>query len=57
MEVAVYTYSHKDGAFSAASDSGSVIVDGWAVVSGSTLWIVGPVERTGPQVSTVSLVG
>ena len=28
LEVAVYTYSHKDGAFPAASDSGSIIVDG-----------------------------
>lgn len=27
MELAIYPYSHKDGAFSAAGDSGSVIAD------------------------------
>src|SRR6266852_910630 len=28
LEVAVYPYSHKDGAFSAPGDSGSIVVDG-----------------------------
>jgi len=28
LEVAIYPYSHKDGAFSAPGDSGSIVVDG-----------------------------
>lgn len=28
LEVAIYPYSHKDGAFSACGDSGSIVVDG-----------------------------
>lgn len=28
LEVAVYPYSHRDGAFSAPGDSGSIVVDG-----------------------------
>lgn len=28
MEVAIYPYSHKDGAFSPPGDSGSIVVDG-----------------------------
>ncbi|KAN0113531.1 hypothetical protein V8E52_007595 [Russula decolorans] len=34
LEVAVYPYSHKDGAFSAASDSGSIVVNGEGRVVG-----------------------
>jgi len=34
MEIAVYPYSHKDGAFSAHGDSGSIVVDGQGYIVG-----------------------
>ena len=34
MEIAVYPYSHKDGAFSAEGDSGSIVVDGQGYIVG-----------------------
>ncbi len=34
MEVAIYSYSHKDGAFSAPGDSGSIVVDSYGRIVG-----------------------
>lgn len=34
MEIAVYPYSHKDGAFSAGGDSGAIVVDGQGRILG-----------------------
>lgn len=34
MEIAIYPYNHKDGAFSAPGDSGSIVVDGLGRVVG-----------------------
>ncbi|KAH8115251.1 hypothetical protein DFH11DRAFT_1688466 [Phellopilus nigrolimitatus] len=34
MEIAIYPYSHKDGAFSAPGDSGSIVVDGLGRIVG-----------------------
>jgi hypothetical protein len=34
MEMAIYPYSHRDGAFSATGDSGSIVVDGQGRIVG-----------------------
>jgi hypothetical protein len=34
MEIAIYPYSHKDGAFSAPGDSGSIVIDGLGRIVG-----------------------
>ena len=34
MEIAIYPYSHRDGAFSAPGDSGSIVVDGQGRIVG-----------------------
>ena len=34
MEIAIYPYNHKDGAFSAPGDSGSIVVDGLGRIVG-----------------------
>jgi hypothetical protein len=34
MEIAIYPYNHKDGAFSAPGDSGSIVLDGLGRVVG-----------------------
>jgi hypothetical protein len=34
MEMAIYAYGHRDGAFSAEGDSGSIVVDGQGRIVG-----------------------
>ena len=46
MEVAVYSYSHMDGAFSAPGDSGSIVVDGLGRVVGMVTGSAGTAEAT-----------
>jgi len=46
MEVAVYPYSHKDGAFSAKGDSGSIVVDGGGRIVGLLTGGSGLLEST-----------
>ncbi|KAH9172465.1 hypothetical protein EDB89DRAFT_2242911 [Lactarius sanguifluus] len=46
MEVAIYSYSHKDGAFSASGDSGSIVVDGLGRIVGLLTGGTGAIDFT-----------
>jgi len=46
MEIAVYPYSHKDGAFSAPGDSGSIVVTGHGSIVGMLTGGAGRTEST-----------
>jgi hypothetical protein len=46
MEIAIYPYSHRDGAFSAPGDSGSIVVDGQGFVVGMLTGGAGATEST-----------
>ncbi|KAL5478231.1 hypothetical protein ACEPAI_2415 [Sanghuangporus weigelae] len=46
MEIAVYSYSHKDGAFSAPGDSGSVIGDANSCIVGMVIGGAGQADST-----------
>jgi hypothetical protein len=46
MEIAIYPYSHKDGAFSAGGDSGSIVVDGQGYIVGMLTGGTGATEST-----------
>ena len=46
MEIAIYPYSHKDGAFSAPGDSGSIVVDGQGRIVGMLTGGAGTTEST-----------
>ncbi|KAH9009672.1 hypothetical protein EDB83DRAFT_452123 [Lactarius deliciosus] len=46
MEVAIYSYSHKDGAFSASGDSGSIVVDGLGRIVGLLTGGTGSTDST-----------
>ncbi|KAH9035841.1 hypothetical protein EDB84DRAFT_1588082 [Lactarius hengduanensis] len=46
MEVAIYSYSHKDGAFSASGDSGSIVVDGLGRIVGLLTGGTGAIDST-----------
>jgi hypothetical protein len=46
MGIAVYPYGHKDGAFSAAGDSGAIVVDGQGRIVGMLTGGAGTTEST-----------
>ncbi|KAG8219464.1 hypothetical protein J3R82DRAFT_392 [Butyriboletus roseoflavus] len=46
IEIAVYPYSNKDGAFSAPGDSGSIVVDSKGRIVGLLIAGGGPIEKT-----------
>ena len=46
MEIAIYPYSHRDGAFSAPGDSGSIVVDGQGCIVGMLTGGTGTTEST-----------
>jgi hypothetical protein len=46
MEIAIHSYSHKDGAFSAPGDSGSIVVDGLGRIVGLLTGGTGTADST-----------
>jgi hypothetical protein len=46
MEIAIYPYSHRDGAFSAKGDSGSIVVDWQGRIVGMLTGGAGAIEST-----------
>jgi hypothetical protein len=46
MEIAIYSYSHKDSAFSAAGDSGAIITDGKGSIVGLLTGGAGQTDST-----------
>jgi hypothetical protein len=46
MEIAIHPYSHKDGAFSACGDSGSIVVDGLGRIVGLLTGSSGATDST-----------